>query len=88
MSKINIEYILNVILDKKIVAPTIIIVCAVVLYLILKKILKRLFNLKLKNVRVNTRKQKTSISLIENILKYFIALVALVMILDVYGIDT
>lgn len=88
MSKINIENILNVILDKKIVAPTIIIVCAVVLYLILKKILKRLLNLKLKNVRVNTRKQKTSISLIENILKYFIALVALVMILDVYGIDT
>ena len=88
MSKINIEDILNVILDKKIVAPTIIIVCAVVLYLILKKILKRLLNLKLKNVRVNTRKQKTSISLIENILKYFIALVALVMILDVYGIDT
>ena len=34
MSKINIENILNVILDKKIVAPTIIIVCAVVLYLI------------------------------------------------------
>lgn len=88
MSEINLEDVFKVVLDKKIIAPVVIIVCAVILYLLLKKILKRLLNIKLKNVRVNSRKQKTSISLIENILKYFIALVALVMILDIYGIDT
>ena len=40
MLEVNLEDILKVVLDKKIIAPVVIIVCAVILYLLLKKILK------------------------------------------------
>ena len=59
-----------------------------IVYLFLSKLIKKLLSIKLKGVRINDRRQKTTMSLIDNVLKYFIAIVALLMILDVYGIDT
>lgn len=82
------EEVLNVLLDRKIVVPIIIIVVATLLYLVLSKLIKRLLCLKLKGVRINVRRQKTLVSLISNILKYFFFFIALMMILEVYGIDT
>lgn len=82
------EDMLQILLDRKIVVPVLVIVFSVLLYVCLKKIIKKLLLLKLKGVRVNDRRHKTTISLIDNVLKYFIAIVALLMILDVYGVDT
>lgn len=80
--------ILEIILDRKVVVPILIIISASLIYLFFSKIIKRLLNLKLSGVRFNDRRQKTTLGLINNIVKYFIAIVALLMILDVYGIDT
>ena len=82
------EEIIDVLLSKKVVVPVSIILVSSVIYFVISKILRRLFSIKLKGVRFNDRRQKTTISLIDNIVKYFIAIVALLMILDVYGIDT
>lgn len=82
------QEIFNVILSRKVVVPVIVIVVSIVLYLFLTNIIKKILTIKLNGVRVNDRRHKTTISLIDNILKYFIAIIALLMILDVYGIDT
>lgn len=72
------------ILVKEVVAPILIILISLILNLIIKKLLKNLFKVK-KNI---SRKQKTIYSLIYNIVKYFILIVAFLMILDVFGVDT
>lgn len=75
---------LDKILVKEIVAPVLIILIALLLNFIFKKLLKRFFKIK-KNI---SKKQKTIYSLVYNIVKYFILIVALLMILDVFGVDT
>ena len=75
---------LDKILVKEIVAPTFIILIALLLNFIFKKLLKRFFKVK-KNI---SKKQKTIYSLVYNIVKYFIFIVAFLMILDVFGVDT
>lgn len=82
------DSIIEFILSRKVVVPLLIILISVVTYLFLSKLIKKLLSIKLRGVRINDRRQKTTMSLIDNILKYFIAIVALLMILDVYGIDT
>ena len=82
------EEIVNILLSRKVVVPILVIVFSVLIYFCLKKIIKKVLTLKLSGVRVNDRRHKTTISLIDNVLKYFIAIVAILMILDVYGIDT
>lgn len=80
--------IIDFILSRKVIVPLLIILTSIVTYLFLSKLIKKLLSIKLKGVRINDRRQKTTMSLIDNVLKYFIAIVALLMILDVYGIDT
>ncbi len=82
------DKILEVLLSRKVVVPILVILFSVIIYFCLKKVIKKVLMFKLKGVRVNDRRHKTTISLIDNILKYFIAIVAILMILDVYGIDT
>lgn len=72
------------ILVKEVVAPILIILISFFIYIIFKFFLKKGFKIK-KNV---TKKQKTIYSLISNIVKYFIIIVAFLMILDVFGVDT
>ena len=64
---------LDKILVKEIVAPILIIIISFLLNLICKKLLKRFFKIK-KNI---SNKQKTIYSLVYNVVKYFILIVAL-----------
>ena len=78
--------ILDKILIKEIVGPIVIILISIVIYLLLKSVIDRIFRFKSK--RIDKRKSKTINSLIDNIIKYFIIVVDLVMILDIFGVDT
>ena len=78
--------IMDKILIKEIVAPILIIFISIITYKIISKIIKR--TLKLKSNKTNNKKQETLISIINNVVKYFIMIVALLMILDVFGFDT
>ncbi len=73
-------------LVKEIVAPIIIIIVSTISYIIVSRILKKIFKVRMH--KVNVAKQKTLGSLINNVVKYFIAAIAILMILEVYGIDT
>ena len=74
------------ILTKEIIAPILIVVFAIIIYKIISTIIKK--SLKIQVYKVELRKQKTLIGLINNIIKYFIIVIAVLMILDVYSVDT
>ena len=78
--------ILNKILIKEIVAPILIVFFSLIIYKIIKKIIKNTFKIRLN--KSNEKKQETLIGIINNIIKYFIIIVALIMILNIFGIDT
>ncbi len=80
--------IIIVLLNKKVIVPLLIILFSVLIYISLSTLIKKILTFKLKGVRINDRRHNTTVGLITNILKYFIAIIALLMILDVYGIDT
>lgn len=74
------------ILVKEVIAPIIIVFCAIVLCEILQKISKKIL---LRNTKFgDIKKKKTLVSLVNNLLKYVIAVIALLMILEIFGIDT
>lgn len=78
--------ILDKILVKEVVGPVLIVLISILIYLILKSVVNNLF--KIKNRYVDVRKSKTINGLINNLIKYFIIIVDIVMILDIFGIDT
>lgn len=71
------------ILKKEILAPLIIIVVCLILCVLTKKIVKRIFKTK----KVDGRK-KTIINLISNVIRFIIIMISLLTILEIYGIDT
>lgn len=73
-------------LVKEIVGPILIVLVSIVLYLILKSIIDNVF--KIKSRHIDKRKTKTINGLVDNLIKYFIVIVDVVMILDIFGIDT
>lgn len=77
---------LEKILVKEVVAPVVIITFSILLYAIASRVVKKIFQVKIK--RINEKRQKTFVGLINNCIRYFIIAVALMMILEVYGIDT
>jgi len=77
---------LKYVLVKEVINPLCVIVVTFLVYLIISKLIKDLFNKKLK--KIDKRKSETVKSLILNIIKYLLIVIAIVMILDVYGIDT
>jgi len=74
------------ILKKEIIAPIIIILICIFLLFISKKIIHKIFNFKA--IKVNERKKKTIVNLINNVVKVIILLIAILIILEIYGIDT
>lgn len=71
---------------REIFAPIFIIICATIVYKIVHAILKKAL---LRDPKFgDAAKKKTLISLINNIFKYIIAAIAILMILDNFGIDT
>ena len=77
---------LDYILKKEVIAPVVIIFVSIIIYYILIHVVNRLH--KIKGGRQNDKKRNTLKSVINNIIKYFIVVVDLTMILEVYGIDT
>ena len=73
-------------LVKEIVGPILIVLISMVVYLILKSIIDNVFRIKSKHI--DKRKTKTINGLVDNLIKYFIVVVDIVMILDIFGIDT
>lgn len=77
---------LDNILKKEIIAPIVIILVSIFIYYILTRIVNRIYKLKIS--RQNDKKRNTIKSIVNNIIKYFIIIVDLTMILEIYGIDT
>lgn len=77
---------LEKILVKEIIGPILIVSIAVLIYGIFSRISKKIINQKMSFG--DARKTKTMISLFNNIMKYLIALIAILLILDIYKIDT
>lgn len=71
-------------LKKEIIAPFLIIIVIFVLYNIFKKIIKKLLFLR----KLDKRKEKTILMLLNNIIKYIMIIIGGIAILDIYGIDT
>ncbi len=84
----DMEDLVEILVSRRVVVSLIIVFVSIVVYMILSRLIRKLLSIKLKGVRFNDRRHKTTISLMDNIVKYFIAIVAFVMILDLWGIDT
>lgn len=78
--------VLDKIFVKEVVGPILIFIVSIVIYIILKGVVNNIF--KIKNKHIDKRKSKTINGLINNLIKYFIIIVDVVMILDIFGIDT
>lgn len=78
--------ILDFILMKQIIAPIIIIIVSMIIWKIAKRLVNKIFNNRIK--RIDPKKQKTIKGLVTNAVKVFIILIASLMILEIYGIDT
>ena len=77
---------LDKILIKEVIGPVLIVLISFVIYMILKGIVNNVFRIKTKYI--DRRKTKTINGLINNLIKYFIFIIDVVMILDIFGIDT
>lgn len=74
------------ILIKEIIAPIFIVLIGFLIYSIIKKAIKKMFEIKTKKEKNN--RYNTIAAIVRNIFKYLIILICFVMILDVFGIDT
>jgi len=77
---------LDILFSKKVLGPVIIIISFMTLYFIINRIIKKMAKTKFKNTEA--KRQKTLMSLLNNLIKYFLFLIAILMILDIYGINT
>ena len=80
------ENIRNFIFQERIIAPVIIVICTILVVKIMKAIVKKLFAKNQKNFI--GKKRTTIMELITNVLKFFVYAIAVMMILEVYGVDT
>lgn len=77
--------ILDIILSRKVVAPIVTIVVSYLVYRILKSVVKKIFRVRHNK---NDNRRKMISDLIISITKYFLIVVASLIIMDIYGIDT
>ena len=74
------------IFSKEIIVTVLVILICILLCVVSKKILNKIFNFKSK--RINDNKKKTIVNLLNNILRFIIVLISILVILETYGIDT
>lgn len=79
---------LEFLLSEKVIKPIIIIIIFSFIYLIINNIIKKIIHNQSKLKSFDSKKNKTIIILINNLIKYFLIIVAFIMILNVYGVDT
>jgi small conductance mechanosensitive channel len=82
----KIQEIYNPLLKKEIIAPICIIIVAFFLYKIMHRIIKKIFQVK--SSKLDERKVQSVRNLLNNIVKFLVIVIAVLMILDVYGIQT
>ena len=80
------ENLKNFILQEKVIAPIIILLSTWILIKVMKIIVKKIFIKDKKNFI--GKKRTTIIELVTNVLKFFVYAIAIMMILEVYGVDT
>lgn len=73
-------------LVKEIIGPILIIICSIILYNVVCYLIKKIFKVRTK--KQENKKYMTVVELLCNVIKYFIMVIALLMILEIYGIDT
>lgn len=73
-------------LSDKVIQPIVIVASLWLTYFIYSRIMKKISKTGLKSL--NQKKNKTIISLINNLVKYFLIIVGFIMILNVYGVNT
>lgn len=78
--------ILQILLSKKIIASIVVLIVCIVLCFLSKKIFSKLF--KIRNKKIDVKKQRTIINLVSNLFKFFILAIGLIVILQNFGIDT
>lgn len=74
------------VLKKEVIGPIIVLITSYIIYFLLKKIIKKAFQIK--NKKIDEKRQKTLESLILNIIKYCIVVLSILSILSIYGVDT
>ena len=80
------QNIIDFIFQEKIIGPVLIIIGSIVIFRILKTIIKKIFT-RGKN-KFELKKRTTIIQLVTNVMKIFIYAIAIMMILEIYGVDT
>lgn len=78
--------ILDKILVKEVIGPILIVLVSILIYLIARGIVNNIF--RIRNKYIDVRKSRTINGLINNLIKYFIVIIDVVMILDIFGVDT
>lgn len=76
----------NALLKREIIAPIIIIISGVIIYILGSKMIGRIFHLRIG--KMDDRKRKTLSTLITNIFKYLMILICALMILGEFGVNT
>lgn len=77
---------LDIIFSKKVLGPIIITLVLWIIYLFICKTIKKLLNIKLNDKE--KKRRKTLASLFSNLIKYFLILIGILMILNIYEINT
>ena len=80
------EQILAFLLSKEVIRPLFIILGSVLVYMIVSRVIRRMFRINF--IHMNVRKNKTMCTLTVNVFKYFVILVCALMLLDEFGVDT
>ena len=80
------EEILDALLVREVIYPIIIIMGGILLYLVIKSSIKRIFHLRIG--KIDQRRAKTLCGLVNNIIKYIILVCCALSILEVYNIST
>lgn len=79
---------LEKLLSEKLVKAAIVVVIFSIIYFIFNRIIKKITKSKTSLKRIDNKKHKTLLVLSNNIVKYFLIIVAIIMILNIYGFNT
>lgn len=75
-------------LRDKLIHTLIIIAVLSIIYFIINRVMKKVMKAKVGIKGANHKKNKTIISMLNNLAKYFLIIIGIIMILNVYGVDT
>lgn len=79
----------HIILSEKFYMPIIFIIVGILIYAVIAKMITNVSKINIKHTSQGIDKRKTTIvSLIKNIIKYVIAIIVIILILNLYGVNT